>query len=57
MCWLYFVRGATMKKIAEAFDLSESRVSQMFTQNIKEGLFKRLRKDDDVLDELRELAS
>lgn len=56
MCWLYFVRGATMKKIAEAFDLSESRVSQMFTQNIKEGLFKRLRKDDDVLDELRELA-
>lgn len=56
LCWLYIVRGATMKKIGIAFDMSESRISQRFS-SIKETLFERIRKDCDLVDELRELAT
>ena len=38
--WLYYIRGCTMKKIAAAFDLSESRISQL-TSNAREQLLKR----------------
>lgn len=56
LCWLYIVRGATMKQIGLAFDMSESRISQRFS-SIKGTLFERIRKDCDLVDELRELAT
>ncbi len=44
LLWLYFFRGASMKKIGGVLDLSESRVSQMMTA-IKERLLERLSRE------------
>jgi RNA polymerase sigma factor for flagellar operon FliA len=56
LCWLYIVRGSTMKNIGLAFGMSESRISQRFT-SIKGTLFERIRKDCELVDKLRELAT